>query len=122
MTQTERVLAALRNHPRGITAVDFLLPNVIDGGTPITRVARCVGELRDAGHRIDNIGRRDKCVVYKLLRHAGAEGNQQAERGDGAGRAPRATPVLDTTAATGQLFDPAITSRPAGAYDDLEAA
>jgi hypothetical protein len=36
-TQTERVIAAARSY-RGITAVDFLVP-VIDGGTPITRLA-----------------------------------------------------------------------------------
>lgn len=66
-TQTERVLAALRTYPRGITQVDFLLPDVIDGGAPITRIGARILELRDAGHMIVSGPRRDKCVTYKLL-------------------------------------------------------
>src|SRR5690349_8807518 len=68
--QKQRVLAALRSRgARGITQVDFLAPNVIDGGKPITRVAPRILELRkDDGHEIVVDGERDSCAVYRLLR------------------------------------------------------
>lgn len=67
MTQTARVLAALRAHPeRGITAVDFLRIPTIDGGPPITRVAARILELREAGELIVDAGVRDKCRIYRL--------------------------------------------------------
>jgi hypothetical protein len=68
MTQQDRVLAALtRAGARGVTQVDFLLPNVIDGGAPITRVAARVNELRNDGFQIQTDGERDSCAVYKLV-------------------------------------------------------
>lgn len=71
MSQKARVLAALRSRgARGVTAVDFLLPDVIDGGRPITRVAARVLELRDEGHTIVVDGERDSCAVYRLLHDA----------------------------------------------------
>lgn len=67
-SQKDRVLAALRTNPRGITQVDFSLPFVIDGGNPITRVAARIEDLEKDGHRIVVAGeRRDKCVVYRLF-------------------------------------------------------
>ena len=66
MSQKARVLRALQTHPRGITQVDFLLPDVIDGGKPITRVAARVEELADDGYRITDGGTRDECKVYVL--------------------------------------------------------
>jgi len=67
-TQCERVLAALeRSGAHGITQVDFALPNVIDGGPPITRVAARIKELRDQGHPIRNGHIRDRCRIYRLL-------------------------------------------------------
>ena len=68
MTQKTRVLRALRRHPEGITQVDFLLPNVIDGGPPITRVAARVRDLRTDGHEILVDGERNGCAVYVLPR------------------------------------------------------
>lgn len=67
-TQAERVLRALERAGRhGVTQVDFDLPDVIDGGPPIKRVAARVHELREQhGHRITEHGRRHKCVVYVL--------------------------------------------------------
>lgn len=66
--QKARVLAALRSRgAHGITAVDFLLPDVIDRGKPVTRVAARVLELRQDGHRIVVEGERDGCYVYRLL-------------------------------------------------------
>ncbi len=67
-SQTERVLNALRKAgPRGITAVDFALPDVIDGGPPIMRVAARVMDLRRQGHTIIASGRRQKCQAYELV-------------------------------------------------------
>jgi hypothetical protein len=47
-------------------AVGFLLPAVIDGGAPITRLASRIDELRKPGHQIENAGRRQRVVVYRL--------------------------------------------------------
>lgn len=67
MKQADRVLAALRlQGDRGITQVDFLAPDVIDSGPPITRVPARILELAEAGHDIEKAGTRDKCRVYKL--------------------------------------------------------
>lgn len=63
MTQTDRVLQQASSE-RGVTAVDFQLPNVIDGGPPILRVAARVNELAETWD-IRVIGKRDKCVVYR---------------------------------------------------------
>jgi hypothetical protein len=69
MTQTARVLAALRSRgAHGITAADFAAGRVIDGQKPIMRVAARILELRQAGHRIEVIGERDGgCYVYRLV-------------------------------------------------------
>jgi hypothetical protein len=67
LTQKDRVLRALRTtRGRGVTAVDFLAPAVIDSGAPITRVAARIEELRKDGHNIQLAGRRDECVIYVL--------------------------------------------------------
>lgn len=65
--QCHRVLRALRRHPEGICQVEFLLPNVIDGGHPITRLAARIKDLRDQGHEIEVAGERYSCAVYKLV-------------------------------------------------------
>jgi hypothetical protein len=66
--QTARVLAALRTHSdRGITRVDFLLPDVIDGREPIINVPARINELKEDGYSILCSGRRSKCRVYRLL-------------------------------------------------------
>jgi len=67
MTQTERVLAALKAvGPRGVTGYDFSGPVVIDGGHRVMRVAARVLELREQGHPVETVGRRDGHVVYVL--------------------------------------------------------
>lgn len=67
-SQTDRVLNALRKAgSRGITAVDFQLPDVIDGGPPIMRVAARVMDLRRQGHTIISAGTRQKCRRYELV-------------------------------------------------------
>lgn len=68
MTQRDRVLRALRQRgTQGITAVDFLAPDVIDGGPPITRIGARILDLRHDGFHIEVAGRRDGgCAVYRL--------------------------------------------------------
>jgi hypothetical protein len=88
VTQTARVLAALRQHPdRGITRVDFLRFPTIDGGPPIINIPARILELRDAGHPITDAGTRDKCRVYRL--------EQQAPEGQLFDLKPRST-IYDT--------------------------
>lgn len=94
LTQTERVVRAIRRAgERGITQVDFLLPHVIDGGRPITRLAARVKDARDAGEQIVVDGERDSCAVYKI-----AEGVSSASAG------PVAVPS-PADGGSGQLFD-----------------
>ena len=101
MTQLDRVLAALRQHPdRGITRVDFLRYPTIDGGPPIINIPARILELRDAGHPIDDAGTRDKCRVYKLV-----GGLVEAASDPVPGRDQRVVePVPPPAAPDGQLF------------------
>lgn len=61
MSQIERIEKALHKAgPAGISPVDFQLPDVIDGGKPILRVAARIHELGDkvlAGHGDDGCAR-----------------------------------------------------------------
>lgn len=119
MTQRERVLRALQTAgPRGVTQVDFLRFPTVDGGPPITRLAARIQELKDAGHRIGSSATRDKCAVYVWT--------DWARRGDSSTlpAAPTSTAAVNPAedGAAGTLFNPALGSSPAGAYDDLEAA
>lgn len=66
MRQRDRVLRALKRHPDGVCQVDFLLPNVIDGGAPITRLAARVKDLREDGHEIEVNGEKYGCALYRL--------------------------------------------------------
>jgi hypothetical protein len=109
MTQTDRVIAALRAHPDGICSVDFLLPNVIDGGKPITRLAARILDARELGHIIVKDGERHGTAVYKLV---GAPSGHQSPTDAG----PAATPPnpeqglddLSSGVAAGQLTMAAI--------------
>lgn len=69
LTQTQRVLLALRARPEGITAADFM-PPTIDGGKPIMRVAARIYDLREEGHRIADGGKRGTLDVYVLRAEA----------------------------------------------------
>jgi hypothetical protein len=85
MTQRDRVLHALQAAgERGVTQVDFMLPGVIDGGAPITRVAARIDELRRAGHQIVNAEWRQKCIVYRLEQPAAATASEPAQDASGA--------------------------------------
>lgn len=111
MRQRDRVLRALQRYPGGLTQVDFLLPNVIDGGRPITRLAARVKDLRDDGHRIDVDGERYGCAVYKLPQAAPVP-------------IPPPKPVvpMDENATPDALFDMPAQRTPLTPYSDLDAA
>jgi hypothetical protein len=54
MTQKQRILAQLQAAGgRGVSPVDFLAPDVCDGGSPILRVAARILDLKNEGHSID---------------------------------------------------------------------
>jgi hypothetical protein len=63
--QQERVRRYMqRAGEHGTTQTEWLPPDVVDGGPPITRLAARVLELRESGHRIEKNGHRDGCDVY----------------------------------------------------------
>jgi hypothetical protein len=69
--QVDRVLELMRQRGEfGVTQVDFLLPDVADGGPPITRLGARVQDLEEQGHVISASGRPNKCVIYRLEREA----------------------------------------------------
>ena len=71
MTDKERVLRRLRaGHDVSPLDFDATTDAVVDGGKPIKRVAARINELRDEGHQIDTVGRRNRCALYRLIRDA----------------------------------------------------
>lgn len=105
-TQSERVLRALRTHPRGITQLDFDGPRTVDGGPPVRRLASRIADLRAAGHRIEVRGRRHKMAVYVLV-------------GTAVAASPRPpTSLEDTKPGPPALFDGHVGKQPPrGPYD-----
>lgn len=87
MTQTERILSALRTAgPRGITQSMFTPPEggtVIDGGGRITRVAARVLELRAEGYVIVKGARRDGFDTYVLVGYPPVEDRSRVELAHG---------------------------------------
>jgi hypothetical protein len=69
MKDADRLLAAFRMvGSRGLTRVDFLAPNVIDNGKPVTNFPGRVYDLRKRGYAIvPNGERRNRCNVYTLV-------------------------------------------------------
>lgn len=65
-TQTERVLA-LSKRFNGVCQADLLLPDVADGGAPITRVAARLWDLEQEGYEFEAIGTRSKTKVFRLI-------------------------------------------------------
>ncbi len=112
-TQRARVLRQLINAEKhGITARDFLLPDVCDGGRPITRLASRIdeirAEIRAEGRSIDASGRRHGFVIYRLIEAAPRP-------------APPASQSHGDESKEAVLFDPAIgAAPPAGAIGDWE--
>lgn len=108
--QALRVLKALEKAgPRGLTRVDFGLPNVVDGGPPIVNIPARILELKQAGHPVGENGRRDRCRVYVLepmVVSAPAQPSPHIPRRPGQTGLP-SDPVSDPAGAdttTGQLF------------------
>ena len=66
VTQVDRVVRAARSF-QGVCAVDFLGPDVVDGGKPITRVAARIQDAEDQGYVFEIIGWRAKTKVYRLV-------------------------------------------------------
>lgn len=106
-TQLERVARALLRHGH-VSQLDFDSPT-IDGLPPIRRVASRILDLRDAGWKINSHERRNAMAVYRLVsRPATPDSPGSLEPGLSA-------------PAPAVLFEPPA-PRPAGPYDDLEAA
>jgi hypothetical protein len=65
-TQTERVILAAKSF-RGVCAVEFMAPDVIDNGPPITRLAARIFDAERQGHIFEVIGWRNKTKVYRWV-------------------------------------------------------
>src|SRR5271166_2534537 len=102
-TQTDRVINAAKSY-RGICAVDFMAPDVIDDGPPITRLAARIFDAERRGFSFEVIGWRKSCKVYRLV------SSPDAEVSTGSVLPPSASGDLDAGDA-GTLFEvPAGTS------------
>lgn len=119
-TQNQRVLRMLERHPDGICAPDFMLPNVIDGGTPITRLAARIRDLRDQGEEIIVDGERHSCAVYKLKESRRASVVPSGRTGPQAA-SPASAAVPASSEAPEALFELVPQPRP-GMYDDPDIA
>ncbi len=96
MTQTDRVLAAARSY-RGCCALDFQLPNVVDGGAPILRVAARIHDLEEQGYTFERLPPFHHCAVYRLL------SSPDVERAGSASAARREGPASSAEPRTGSL-------------------
>jgi len=75
MSQTKRIRDALERAGRvGVPATDFLLPDVVDGGKPIMRMAARVLELRQQGLSIDTRTDPNGVARYVLVSEPGPGG------------------------------------------------
>lgn len=69
-SQHARLLAALRARgARGVRTDEFLAPDVLDGGKPITRVASRISDLKERGHRIEAHREPNGVARYVLVGH-----------------------------------------------------
>lgn len=120
MTQRARLLALLRDRgPAGVSPADFLLPDVADGGPPITRLAARALELRAAGFDVASVTDGGAFTRYVLTSEGGADAAEAYTAGPGAIHAP--VPAAGVSlAGEGRLFDPP--HQPASAYDEGRAA
>jgi hypothetical protein len=122
-TQVERVVRAARSY-RGVCAVDFLGPDTVDGGAPITRLAARLWDAEQQGYLFECIGRRSRCKVWRLI---GEPGVDDGRGGDSApGSSLLSSPAADrsTSAAvvnTGALFE-VEPERPLSPYEYEDAA
>lgn len=65
-SQTERVIKAARSY-RGVCRVDFMAPDVVDGGPPILNFPGRMFDAERAGHSFEMIGKRHGCKVFRLI-------------------------------------------------------
>jgi hypothetical protein len=98
-TRVERVIAAARSY-RGITQADFLLPDVCDGGPPITRLAARLWDAEREGYSFECLGRRDKCKVWRLCDEPDVE-RTASNLPDRPGNAPHSAPPTDARVRVG---------------------
>lgn len=102
LTQLQRIeRAGLTAGQHGITQVDFLLPNVIDGKAPITRLAARIKDSRDQGARWTVTGERDGCAIYILDPVSLAD----ATKPDAAPAVPSSSPAVGAVSEPAALFD-----------------
>lgn len=102
-TQCDRVLAVSKRDG-GVCQADFLLPNVCDGGPPITRVAGRIQDLEERGHTFEHIGWRQSTIVY---RHLSAPSASE--------EVPLSEPLEDTPPSLFEV-EPPVEASPANAY------
>jgi hypothetical protein len=101
-TQTDRVVKAARSF-RGICRVDFQLPDVIDGGSPILNFPGRMFDAERLGHNFEIIGKRHGCKVWRLI----SDPDEQTVPSPSSCASPSADEPDEST-----LFTPAPTSRP----------
>lgn len=121
-TQVDRVVRAARSY-RGVTAVDFMAPDVIDGGPPITRLAARLWDAEQQGYSFECIGRRSKCKIWRLISEPGIH---DGRGGDSAPGSSSSSPASDRSAPaavvnTGALFE-VEPERPLSPYEYEDAA
>ena len=107
-TQTERVLA-LSKRFNGVCQADLLLPDVADGGAPITRVAARLWDLEQEGYEFEAIGTRKRCKVFRLIE---AERSAGARRDEGGLSAAVDEHAADSPAQPGQGVSASLSPEP----------
>lgn len=65
LSQCDRVVRALIQHPAGVSQPDFDAP--VDGGKPIRRLASRIVELRDRGYVIETRRLPNRVALYVLV-------------------------------------------------------
>jgi len=111
-TQKARILRALeRAGARGVDRTAFLGPETADFLPPVLQFAARIGELRADGHNIEAHGRRNRCVVYRLVAEPAREPMPAARNLSGSDT--EATPALyEAAPASRSAFDPWDGDRP----------
>jgi len=111
-TQKARILAALeRAGARGVDRTAFLGPETADFLPPVLQFAARIGELRADGHNIEAHGRRNRCVVYRLVAEPAQEPVPAAPNRSGSD-AEAADVLFETAPASRSAFDPWDGDRP----------
>jgi hypothetical protein len=98
MTQNQRVLDYLERHGY-VNTVDFMAPEVCDGGRPIIRLAARIYDLRVQGHHIDDLKEANGTVTY-LWRGVEREADGPREPAS----VPLDTPLFDQPATVGNAI------------------